>query len=61
MVFNLQKNQAEMIKILDIDSEISCVNYGPYDNGHILLGLTNGTLIAFDFVTLEKLESVNVF
>ena len=50
-----------MIKILDIQCDVTCVNYGPYDNGHILLGLSDGTLIAFDFITLERLESVSVF
>ena len=61
MVFNLEHSQAEIIKILDVESEITCINYGPYDNGHILVGLDDGNLLAFDFLTLERLESVCIF
>ncbi|CDW71649.1 UNKNOWN [Stylonychia lemnae] len=61
MIFNLEENQAETIKIIDTNAEISCINYGPYDNGHILVGLTDGKLIAFDYLTLERLESVKIF
>jgi hypothetical protein len=38
-----------MIKIIDIDSELSCINYGPFDNGHIMLGLKNGGFLIFDY------------
>lgn len=34
---------------------ITCINYGPYDNGHILIGMSNGTLLAFDSVSMNKL------
>lgn len=61
MIFNLENNQAEVIKIIDVDAEITCINYGPYDNGHILVGLSDGKLIAFDYLTLERLESVMIF
>ena len=29
---------------------ISAVNFGPYDNGHLILGLNTGMLLAFDVV-----------
>lgn len=61
MIFNLETSLAEIIKIIDGDGEITCINYGPYDNGHILVGLSNGKLIAFDYLTLERLESVKIF
>lgn len=44
-----------------MEAEITCINYGPYDNGHILVGLSDGKLIAFDYLTLERLESVKIF
>lgn len=50
-----------MIKIIDVESEITCINYGPYDNGHILVGFSDGKLIAFDYLSLKRLESVKVF
>lgn len=61
MVFNLETCQAELIKIMDGLTQITCVNYGPFDNGHILVGFDDGRLIAFDYLTLERLEQVKVF
>ena len=37
------------------------MNYGPYDNGHIILGLSNGQIVAYDFINLKRLEQVTVF
>ena len=34
------------------ESEVSCLEFGPFDNQYILLGLTNGTLLGFDPVSL---------
>jgi hypothetical protein len=40
---------------------VSALNFGPFDNGHIMVGLTNGELLAFDLLTLERLENTMVF
>jgi hypothetical protein len=61
MVFNIESSQAEIIKIIDIEASITCINFGPFDNGHILVGLSDGHMIAFDFLTLERLETVKIF
>ena len=61
MVYSLETTQAEIIKIIDVEASITCINYGPYDNGHVLVGLSDGRLIAFDYLTLERLESVLIF
>lgn len=61
MVFNLEIGAAEIIKIIDLADDITCINFGPYDNGHILVGLSDGKMIAFDFNTLERLETVKIF
>lgn len=34
--------------------------YGPYDNGHILLGTTTGDFFAFDSISLRKLCNVKI-
>ena len=34
--------------------------YGPYDNGHILLGLTTGDFIAFDSMQLTKIVNIKI-
>ncbi len=61
MIYNLKRECAEIIKVLDLDIQITALNYGPYDNGHVLLGLNNGQLVAFDFLTLERLEKTQIF
>jgi len=42
MVYNLERCEAEAIKILDIAVDITALAYGPYDNGHVLVGLNDG-------------------
>ncbi len=32
---------------------VTAVNYGPFDNGYILLGLEQGVLLAFDMYDLD--------
>jgi hypothetical protein len=49
MVYNLEKCKIEKIKVLNMEAKISCINYGPYDNGHIMLGMNEGTLLTFEF------------
>ena len=61
MTYNMELSQAEVIKVTDVEADFTCINYGPYDNGHILVGCSDGRLLAFDFLTLERLESVKVF
>ena len=34
------------------ESEVSCLEFGPFDNQYILLGLTSGTLLGYDPVSL---------
>ena len=46
---------------MDVYGRVTCVNYGPYDNGHILVGLDDGQLLAFDYPSLDSLESVQIF
>jgi len=36
------------------------MQYGPYDNGHILVGMSNGLFLAYDSIKLTKLSSVRV-
>lgn len=49
MVYNLEKRGADIIKIMDTVADISAINYGPYDNGHVLIGLSDGLLLAFSY------------
>ena len=62
MVFSLESGDADLIKVVDDSgSQVTCLNYGPYDNGHILVGTSDGRLLAFDYLTLARLDTVEVF
>ena len=39
---------------------VSSLAYGPYDNGHVLIGMTTGDFIAFDSMQLCKIVNVKV-
>jgi hypothetical protein len=44
------------MKILNMrEASITCVNYGPFDNGHLLLGLSVGILIVIDLFEMEMI------
>ena len=53
----------EKLKILSFidDQQINCVAYGPFDNGHILIGLSDGWVLAYEYPSLERVESQQVF
>ena len=49
-----------IIKAFKSRGRVSSLAYGPYDNGHVLLGTTTGEFIAFNSLNLERLCSVKV-
>lgn len=54
----------EKLKILSFMEphvSINCVAYGPFDNGHILLGLSDGWLLAYEYPSLDRLDSKRVY
>lgn len=63
IIFNLKTQEVEKLKILSFLSQqtINCVAYGPFDNGHILLGLSDGWLLAYEYPSLERIESKQIF
>lgn len=34
-------------------ASITAINYGPFDNGYLLLGLSNGVLLVIDLSEME--------
>lgn len=58
---NLEDETAETIKILSIEQKITAINYGPYDNGYLLLGIESGQLWVFDVITLNRIQSLSLF
>ena len=60
MVYDRVKTELSVIKAFKSRGFISCVTYGPYDNGHILVGSTTGDFFAFNTVSLQKICNVKV-
>ncbi len=42
-------------------SYVTCLGYGPYDNGHILVGMSNGRLLCFRSLDMNLILSLQVF
>jgi hypothetical protein len=55
MIYDRENKQKSVVKLFKSHGEISCLGYGPYDNGHILVGTSTGDFLAFDSIRLSKL------
>lgn len=60
MIYDRENQHKSVAKLFKSRGEISCLGYGPYDNGHILVGTTTGDFLAFDSIRLTKLCCVKL-
>ena len=60
MLFDRVKVEMTVTRAFKSRGHISAVQYGPYDNGHILIGTTTGDFFAFDTMRLEKICNVKI-
>ena len=51
----------EHIKLLSGSAKITALSFGPYDNGHILLGLNTGHLLILSPINLDTLLRIQAF
>ena len=61
MKMNLETKTIEIAKILKIDYTITSIGYGPFDNGHLIIGLNSGHILIFEIIKLEKISSLHLF
>ena len=61
LIYDRQKNQPTIIKLIDSFARIMCLKYGPYDNGHVIAGLSNGMILVFSSIDLAKLYQYKIF
>ena len=47
--------------LIPIDIEITALEYGPYDNGHIILGFNTGFLLILNSLDLSGMFRLQVF
>lgn len=60
MNFDRVKQDLTVVKAFKSRGLISCLSYGPYDNGHVLVGTTTGDFLAFNTLNLTKICNVKV-
>ena len=60
MIFDRVKQDLTVVKAFKSRGLISCLAYGPYDNGHVLVGTSTGDFLAFNSLNLTKICCVKV-
>ena len=60
MLYDRVKPEQTLIKAFKSRGTITSLSYGPYDNGHVLVGTSTGDFLAFNSLTLTKLCNVKV-
>lgn len=60
MIYDRENTHKTVTRLFKSRGEISCLNFGPYDNGHILIGTTTGDFLAFDSIKLTKLCNIKL-
>lgn len=61
MIYDRIINKPSAVQFIHPYYEITCVKFGPYDNGHIIVGLSNGIVLVFDSINLTKLYEYKLF
>lgn len=60
MMYDREKTFKSAVKLFKSRGFITCVSFGPYDNGHILVGSSTGDFFAFDSIFLNKLCNIKL-
>ena len=55
--------RADVLKVIGgmTADYITCLSFGPYDNGYILCGMASGRLLVFDPVSLDRVKDFHIF
>ena len=56
----VKPQESTIVKVFRSKGLITCLSYGPYDNGHVLVGTSTGDFLAFDSLSLTKICNVKV-
>lgn len=60
MLYDREVATKSIAKLFKSRGYITCVHFGPYDNGHILIGTSTGDFFAFDTLELKKLCNIKL-
>lgn len=56
--YNVLTGQCLGSVVVNSLAEVTTINYGPYDNGPIVVGLSDGTLLVYEYYSLELVRKV---
>ena len=56
--YNIYTNQCIALSVVDTAAQVTAINFGPYDNGPIMVGLSDGTIIIYDYYSLEIIQQI---
>lgn len=56
-IYNSQTRAIDKLNMLNLPAgvKVSCAKYGPYDNGFIVLGLSNGEALGLNYASLSTI------
>ena len=55
MVYDRISGDSIAAKIVNSRYKITSLKYGPYDNGHVIAGLADGSILVYNSADLTKL------
>lgn len=58
---DLETKVPELIKVMQVQSEVTALSFGPYDNNYLLVGLSTGYLLVYDVIEMERIATLNLF
>mmetsp|Transcript_37601 Transcript_37601/g.27725 ORF Transcript_37601/g.27725 Transcript_37601/m.27725 type:complete len:129 (-) Transcript_37601:96-482(-) len=62
MQYNLQTHTCDKVKLLNVKGAyLTSTNFGPFDNGYLLLGFSSGVLLAVDLLEMEAILHAQLF
>jgi hypothetical protein len=60
LMYDREMTFKSTLKLFKSRGYVTCLAYGPYDNGHILMGMSTGDFFAFDSIGLNKLCNIKL-
>ena len=62
MIYDRAREKPSAVHIFEASKgRVTCLKYGPYDNGHIIVGLDTGVIVILDSIALKKMFERQIF
>ena len=62
MIYDRAREKPSAVYIFEaLKGKVTALKYGPYDNGHIVVGFDSGIIAILDTISLKKLFERQIF